>query len=41
MKKFYEKPEAEYLELMLQDVVMTGDLNFSVDIEEDDEEGRE
>ena len=38
MKKFYEKPDAEYLDLMIQDEIML-DLDYSIEIGEDEEEG--
>lgn len=38
MKKFYEKPDAEYLELMIHDAIML-DLDYSVEIGDDEEEG--
>ena len=39
MKKLYEKPDAEYIELMVQDMLMNAGILPSIEIGEDDEEG--
>jgi hypothetical protein len=42
MKKFYLKPDAEYLELNIDTPIMdSGFMDGSFEIGEDDEEGRE
>ena len=39
MKLLYETPDAEYVELMVQDKLLNAGLGFSTSVEEDEEEG--